>query len=56
LSEEEVRTHSALHVVKGAAQKVLGAKWTASVYASGSHGRLTVQFDSKPTEEEVARI
>jgi alanyl-tRNA synthetase len=45
-----------VHVVKGAVQKVLGAKWTASVYVSGPHGRLTVQFERKPTEEELARI
>ena len=56
MSSEELRTHSAVHVVKGAVQKVLGAKWTASVYVSGSHGRLTVQFDRKPTDEEMARI
>ena len=56
MSSEETRTHSAIHVVKGAVQKVLGAKWTASVYTSGGHGRLTVQFDRKPTEEELARI
>jgi alanyl-tRNA synthetase len=56
LSEEELRTHSAVHVVKGAVQKVLGAKWTASVYVSGRHGRLTVQFDRKPTDDEVRRI
>jgi len=52
----EARTHTALHVLKGAVVKVLGAKWTAGVYTSGSHGRLTVQFDRKPTAEEVARI
>jgi alanyl-tRNA synthetase len=45
-----------VHVLKGAVQKVLGAKWTASVYVSGSHGRLTVQFDRKPTDEEVALV
>lgn len=56
MSEEEVRTHSAVHVLKGAVQKVLGAKWTAGVYVSGSHGRLTVQFDRKPTDEEMNRI
>jgi alanyl-tRNA synthetase len=56
LSSEELRTHSAVHVVKGAVQKVLGAKLTASVYVSGRHGRLTVQFDRKPTEEEVAGV
>jgi alanyl-tRNA synthetase len=56
LSFDDVRTHTALHVVKGAVQKVLGAKWTASVYTTGRHGRLTVQFDRKPTDEETARI
>jgi len=56
LSSEELRAHSAVHVVKGAVQKILGAKWTSSVYASGSHGRLTVQFDRKPTDEEMARV
>lgn len=54
----EVRTHTALHVVKGAVVRVLGekAKWTAGVYVNGSHGRLTVKFDRKPTPEEVAEI
>jgi len=56
LSSEEARTHTAVHVLKGAVQSVLGAKWTASVFISGAHGRLTVQFDRKPTSEEVARI
>jgi len=56
LNAEETRTHTAVHVLKGAAQKVLGAKWTASVYVSEGHGRLTVQFDRKPTVEELARI
>ncbi len=53
---DEVRTHTAVHVVKGAVQKVLGARWTASVYVSGKHGRLTVRCDKKPTEQEVATI
>ncbi|WP_297090636.1 alanyl-tRNA editing protein [Thermococcus sp.] len=54
----EVRTHTALHVVKGAVVRVLGekAKWTAGVYVDGNHGRLTVKFDRKPTPEEVAEI
>ncbi|MDV3244852.1 MAG: hypothetical protein LYZ66_06760, partial [Nitrososphaerales archaeon] len=43
-------------VLKGAVQKVLGAKLTTSVYTSGKHGRLTVRFDRKPAEEELARI
>ena len=56
MSSEEVRTHSGLHVVKGAAERVLGTKKTASVYASGRHGRLTVQFERRPTEDEMRRV
>jgi alanyl-tRNA synthetase len=52
----EVRTHTALHVLKGAVVKVLGAKWTAGVNVNGSHGRLTVQLDRKPTAEEMNRV
>ena len=55
---DEVRTHTALHILKGAVVRVLGegAMWTASVYVEGKHGRLTVQFDRKPTDEEVRAI
>ncbi len=55
---DEVRTHTALHVLKGAVVKVLGsdAKWTASTYVSGKHGRLTVKFNRKPTQEEIKAI
>lgn len=52
----DVRCHTALHILKGAVQKVLGAKWTTGVSTHGSHGRLTVQFDRKPTEDEIHRI
>mgnify|MGYP001024340121 CR=1 FL=1 len=52
----EVRTHTALHVLKGAVVKVLGAKWTAGVYVEGSHGRLTVQFERKPRDKELILI
>ncbi|MDK2869043.1 MAG: alanyl-tRNA synthetase [Pyrococcus sp.] len=54
----EVRTHTALHVLKGAVVKVLGkdAKWTAGVYVNGNHGRLTVKFNRKPTQEEIREI
>ena len=52
----EVRTHTALHVLKGAVQRVLGAKWTAGVYVEGAHGRLTVQFERRPTQDELALI
>jgi len=55
---DEVRTHTALHVVKGAVVRVLGEKalWTASTFVSGKHGRITVTFDRKPSEEEARRI
>ena len=56
MNSEEVRTHTGLHVVKGAAEKVLGAKKTASVYVDGRHGRLSVQYERNPTEEEMAEV
>lgn len=52
----EVRTHTALHVLKGAVYKVLGAKWTAGVWAKGNRGRLTIQFERKPEPEELAKV
>ncbi len=56
MTPEETRTHSALHVLKGAVQSVLGAKLTTSTYVAGRHGRLTVRFERKPTEAEIQRI
>ena len=52
----EIRTHSALHVLKGAARKVLGTKWTASTYVNGFHGRLTVKMERKPSDEEINKV
>lgn len=52
----EVRTHTALHVLKGAAAKVLGVKWTSGVSVNGSHGRLTTQFERKPANDEISKI
>jgi len=52
----EVKTHTALHVVKGATQKVLGAKLTTGVYVNGSNGRLVVALSRKPTDDEIERI
>lgn len=52
----EARSHTALHVLKGAAQKVLGTRWTTGAYSKGDHGRLTVQLDRKPTSEELQRV
>ena len=56
MSSEEVRAHTAVHVIKGAVEAVLGAKWTASVHVSGGHGRLTGQFDREPTDQEMAAV
>ena len=54
----EVRTHTALHIVKGAIVKILGedAKWSTSAGIDGSHGRIAVEYNRKPTEEEIADI
>lgn len=50
-----IKVDSATHVLKGAVQKVLGATITTGVFAEGDHGRLTVEFDREPTEEEMKR-
>lgn len=54
----EVRTHTALHIVKGAVVKVPGerAKWMASTYVKGNRGVLVVKFNRKPSEEEITEI
>ncbi len=51
-----MRTHSAVHVLKGALINVLAVRSTASVHVSGGNGRLTVQHDRKPTEREVRLV
>ncbi len=50
------RVDSALHVLKGAVQKVLGAELTTSVFAEGNKGRLTVEYEEKPTQEQIEEI
>jgi len=54
----ETRTHTALHIVKGAILKVLGpdAKWTTSTSVNGGHGRIAVEFYRKPTQSEIDEI
>ncbi len=58
VTSDEVRGHTAIHVLKGAVVKVLGsgARWSASAYSQGIHGGLIVKFDRKPTNEELIRI
>lgn len=34
----------------------MGARWTAGVDVQESSGRLTVQFDRKPSEDEMKRV
>jgi alanyl-tRNA synthetase len=58
IASDDIRGHTAIHVLKGAVIKVLGkdAKWSASAYSQSTHGGLSVQFNRKPTEEEMGRI
>lgn len=56
MDEIEIRTHSALHVVKGAARRALGARVTASTFVKGSHGVLTVCLDAKPDDASMGRV
>jgi alanyl-tRNA synthetase len=50
------RIDSALHVLKGAVEKVLGAPLTTSVYAEENKGRLTVEYEGDPSEEQMRDI
>jgi alanyl-tRNA synthetase len=58
VASDDVRSHTAIHILKGAVVNILGrgAKWSASAYSQGTHGGLAVQFDRKPTNEEMQRI
>ena len=58
ITSDDIRGHTAIHVLKGAVIKVLGrsAKWSASAYSRGNHGGLSVRFDRKPTDEEMNKI
>jgi alanyl-tRNA synthetase len=56
LSAQEVRTHSALHVLKGAVVNVMGPHKTSSGLVSGRRGTLVVNSDRSPTPEEVWAI
>jgi len=51
-----IKIDSALHVLKGAVQKVLNATITTNVYAENDHGRLTVEFNRNPSQEEIQEI
>jgi alanyl-tRNA synthetase len=52
----QIRSHTALHVLKGAVQKVLGAGITNGVWIGDMEGRLCVEFDRKPSEMELKAI
>jgi alanyl-tRNA synthetase len=56
LAQEEVRTHTGIHVLKGAVESVLGLTKTTSTSVAGRHGRLNVQFERKPSEEELRKV
>jgi alanyl-tRNA synthetase len=50
------KVDSALHVLKGAVQKVTGATVTTGVWQEGNLGRLTVEIDRDITEDEKSEI
>jgi alanyl-tRNA synthetase len=50
------KVDSALHVIKGAVQKVTGATVTTAVGVEGNLGRLAVEFDRDLREDEKKRI
>ena len=50
------KTHTSLHILKGAIQKILGATLTAGIHEENDRGRLTVAFDRKPTDEEMKQV
>jgi alanyl-tRNA synthetase len=50
------KVDSALHVLKGAVQKVLGAWLTTSVFAEGNKGRLAVEYKGKPSRDQIEEI
>ena len=54
----ETRTHTALHIVKGAIIKTLGpeAKWSTSAAVKGAHGRIAVEYPRKPTDQQLEKI
>lgn len=56
MSTAEVRTHSALHVLKGAVVRVFGPRRTSSTRTSGTHGTLTIEFDRPPSAGEMQTI
>ncbi len=56
MKAQNPKVDSALHVLKGAVERVLGTPLTTSVYAEGNNGRLTVEFGESPTEEQIAEI
>jgi alanyl-tRNA synthetase len=51
-----IKVDSALHVLKGAVQKVINAPITTSIFAENDHGRLVIEFDRDITEQEIIEI
>lgn len=53
---KDPKTHTSLHILKGAVQKTLGATLTTGVHEENNKGMLTVAFDRKPTDEEMKLV
>ncbi len=50
------KVDSALHVLKGAVEKVISAPLTTSVFADGNKGMLTVEYEASLTDSQTAEI
>ena len=47
---------SALHVLKGAVERVLQANLTTRVHVESHKGALTVEFDGEPSQNQIEEI
>ncbi len=50
------KVDSALHILKGSVQAVLNVTLTTNVYSEGNKGRLTIEFEEKPTDSQLEEI
>ena len=56
-ADDEVRAHSAIHLLKGAVTKVLGRRqFTSAELGEGRTGALKAVSDGPPTAQDVSKI
>lgn len=51
-----IEEHTALHVLKGAVEQILGERVTTSASARNGKGRLSIEISRKPTEKDIQDI